>query len=326
MVTLKRLSTGSFWKAFFYLIRWKNLAIVALTMLLLRYALLMPLLEHNGMHLQLGHLTFLLLVLSTIFITAAGYVINDYFDTRTDRINRPGTVVVGNQISRRETMALHTLFNVLGVLLGFLVAYKIGIYLLSLVFILIPGILWFYSTTYKRQFLIGNLVVAFLTAMVPFMVLLFEWPLLKGVYGDVMELVKLDFSFISFWFYGYFIFAFLLTLVREIIKDTEDFEGDKEFGCQTLPVVWGIRASKIIISVLLILVLLLIVSVCWLFLQDKLTWTYMAVLIVVPLSYTLTLVYKANSRADFSFISMVCKSVMVAGVLYTLVANYIITK
>ena len=123
----------------------------------------------SPMVLQTKWFDFIILVLSTVLITAGGYVINDYFDIRTDLINR-GSIIVGNTISRRKAMMYHNLFNILGVAGGFYVAWRIGYFWLGVLFLLVSGLLYFYSATYKRQFLIGNIVVAFLTAMVPLMV------------------------------------------------------------------------------------------------------------------------------------------------------------
>ena len=124
-----------------------------------------PILAKTGMHLQLSELLFFMLMLSTVFITAAGYVINDYFDTRTDEVNRPKTVIVGKDLSRRFAISLHWTLSALGVVLGAAVTVSIGKPFLTLVFLIVPGLLWFYSTSYKRQLLTGNLLVALLTAV-----------------------------------------------------------------------------------------------------------------------------------------------------------------
>ncbi|HUW93443.1 MAG TPA: UbiA family prenyltransferase, partial [Bacteroidales bacterium] len=180
-----KLFPGKNTKDFFRLIRLSNLIIVALTMMLMRYAVIRPLLNAlpvelsdaplvlTRMTFQLGWFDFMMLVLSTVLITAGGYVINDYFDIRTDLINR-GSVIVGNTISRRMAMLYHNIFSFLGVAGGFYVSARIGYFWLGTIFLLVSGLLYFYSVTYKRQFLIGNLIVAFMTAMVPFMVVLFD--------------------------------------------------------------------------------------------------------------------------------------------------------
>ena len=139
------------------------------------------------------NLQFFLLVLSTVFIAGAGYIINDYFDTRTDMINKPARVVVGVEVGRRQAMILHAMLNIIGVGIGIYLGFYIKLPALSLVFMLATGLLWFYSTTYKRQFLVGNLSVSFLTGLVPLMVVLFEIPLLNRAYGEQMLLHNASF-------------------------------------------------------------------------------------------------------------------------------------
>ena len=244
---------------FFKLIRYKNLLIIAVTQYLMRYCIIKPILDINGFKLQLDNFHFALLVLSSVLITAAGYVINDYFDTKTDMLNRPETVVVGKVISRRMAMLIHIILNIMGVGIGIYLSVKVGILALGLAYILASGVLWFYSTTYKRQFLIGNFIVAIFTAMVPFVVVIFEIPLLNQVYREILIQNSINFNNILAWVGGFSFFAFLATIIREIIKDIEDFEGDLAFGCNTLPVVLGIKTSKIvIISIILINIVLLV--------------------------------------------------------------------
>ena len=154
----------------FSLVRFPNLLIIAFTQYAMRYLLMEPLLPSETFELQFGAFQFALLVFSTMLIAAAGYIINDYFDTRADLINKPSRVVVGVSISRKEAMILHMILNIMGVGIGVYLALHIGLPALSLVFVLSTGLLWFYSTNYKKQFLVGNLIVAFLTALVPLMV------------------------------------------------------------------------------------------------------------------------------------------------------------
>jgi 4-hydroxybenzoate polyprenyltransferase len=152
-------------KAFLKLIRWQNLLIVILTMVLMRYAVLEPVIGkirvifNNGtgeeipMMLQFPWYNFVLLVMATVFITAGGYVINDYFDIKTDLINK-GSVIVGTKISRRHAMMWHNIFNIIGVTTGFYISWKAGFIWLGILFLAVSGLLYFYSASYKRQFLI----------------------------------------------------------------------------------------------------------------------------------------------------------------------------
>ncbi len=246
---------GNDLKAFFKLIRLQNLLIIAATQYMMRFFIVEPILAVNGFVPQLDHLHFFLLVFSSVAITAAGYVINDYFDMKTDLLNRPSTVIVGRKISRRGAMITHIFLNALGVLTGIYLAWYIDILSLGIAYLLAAGILWFYSTTYKRQFLIGNLIVAVFTAVVPFVVVIFEIPLLNKAYREVLIANDMNLNYLLAWVGGFSFFAFLSTLIREIIKDIEDFEGDSAYGRNTMPVLIGIRFTKIVVVILILCII-----------------------------------------------------------------------
>jgi 4-hydroxybenzoate polyprenyltransferase len=261
-------------KEFLKLIRWQNLLIVILTMNLIRYAVIAPLIgktvvilaqgggEEIPLTLQFPWYDFILLVLATVFITAGGYVINDYFDIKTDLINK-GKVIVGTKIPRRKAMMWHNIFNIAGVAVGFYISWKAGYMMMGALFLIVSGLLYFYSASYKRQFLIGNLIVAILTAMVPLLVVFYEWPALYRYY--VVNAVKMpELNFIFYWVGGFALFAFLTNLTREIIKDIEDFEGDVTYGRNTLPIVIGVVTSKII-SVCLVILTIVLLYIAWFF-------------------------------------------------------------
>ena len=322
-------------KAFFRLIRFQNLLIIMATQCLMRYALLDPLLRHlpgewNGqpvvvpdLHLALPDLYFILLVFSTVMLTAAGYVINDYFDTRTDRVNRPERMVVEKEISRRKALLLHIMLNVVGVGAGVYLAYAIGFPFLATIFVLIAGLLWFYSTTYKRQFLIGNLLVALLTALVPFTVTLFEIPMLNREFSAQMIIYHASWRPLVLWSAGISLFAFLLTLIREIIKDMEDYEGDLSYGRRSMPVVAGLDATRYVVVALIAITVALILWVVFGYLHDLVTMIYSAVLLVIPLLWLLWRMLRARSPGEYHRCSTLTKWIMLAGLLYILVADYL---
>ncbi len=312
------------------LIRYKNLLIVAATMILVRYFIMQPIVQSFGFDLQLGLLAFVMLVLATVFITAAGYVINDYFDTRTDLVNRPQTVVVGKAISRRMAIALHLVFSLLGVLLGLIVSIRIGRPIFSLLFVLATGVLWFYSTTYKRQLIIGNLVVATLTGLVPLIPLIFEYPLFD-IYWDVIALYHIKLDKMIYWVGGYALFAFLLTFVREIIKDIEDFEGDTVYGRNTIPVHFGIKTSKIISSSILMVTLIILIYLFAGYMRflpsgnfDYYTFIYFTVFILIPIFVLFIMILLAQNKADYHKASRLNKIIMLFGLLYTFVFRWLI--
>ncbi len=297
----------------------------------MRYCIIQPLLHLKNLELQLNDFSFLLLALATVFITAGGYVINDYFDTKTDLVNRPQTVIVGRSISRRLAIILHIGLNLLGVLFGLIVSIKIGKPVFTLLFILVAGLLWFYSTTYKRQFLIGNLLVAILTGIVPLITLLFELPRLYTVYWEMVAHFDIKLGIITYWVGGYALFAFLLTLVREIIKDIEDFEGDQVYGRNTIPVFLGKNNARTIAASLLLFTL---VSLVFLFAKylnylpsgnfDYYTLTYFIIGLVIPIFILLIRLLSAEKKEDYHKASQINKLIMLSGLLYTILFRFLI--
>ena len=322
-------------KAFLNLIRWQNLLIVILTMVLMRYAVIESIISkvgvilHTGtgeevpMVLQFPWYDFILLVAATVFITAGGYVINDYFDIKTDLINK-GKVIVGTKIPRRKAMMWHNIFNIAGVSAGFYISWKTGYFLLGTLFLIVSGLLYFYSSSYKRQFLIGNLIVAILTAMVPLLVAFYEWPALFKYYTiNAITPPKID--IIIYWIGGFAIFAFLTTLIREIIKDIEDFEGDVAYGRNTIPVVIGVPSAKIV-SLSLIIITIVMLYLTWhFFINDTITLIYISSAIVLPLLYVIFKVFTSNNRKQLHSASRIMKIVMLTGILYSVVVKVILT-
>ena len=322
-------------KEFFNLIRWKNLVIVILTMVLMRYAIIAPLVSRiqvilaNGsgdqvqMTLRFPWYNFVLLVLATVLITAGGYVINDYFDIKTDLINK-GKVIVGTRIPRRKAMMWHNILNIIGVLIGFYISWRSGYTMMGVLFLLVSGLLYFYSASYKRQFLIGNIIVALLTAMVPLLVVLYEWPALYRYY-TVHAISVPSLRFLFYWVAGFALFAFLTTLTREIIKDIEDFEGDIAYGRNTVPVVIGILSSKIV-SVCLILVTIALLYLVWyFFIFDRITLIYLSVAIVVPLILAVIRLITGSKKEHVHSASSIMKLVMFTGIFYSVVVKVILT-
>jgi 4-hydroxybenzoate polyprenyltransferase len=281
-------------------------------------------LEVNGFELQLSSFHFALLVVATALITAAGYVINDYFDTHTDFLNRPKTVLVGTVISRRSAIIFHSVLNVIAVLIGFYLAYKINMVFLGFVFLIVTGLLWFYSTTYKRQFLVGNILVAFLTALVPLMVVLFEIPLLNETYREILIKNNANFMYIFYWVLAFSFFAFITNLMREIIKDIEDFEGDSAYGRNSLPVVLGVKTSKIITISLAIITIGSINYIYFQYLEDSITIIYFSLFLYLPFLFLIARLIYAKTKKQFRNIGNILKIIMLLGILYSLVVRYIV--
>jgi 4-hydroxybenzoate polyprenyltransferase len=318
-------------KALLGLVRYRNLLIVVATQYLMRHAIIAPVLGIYGLSLQLGEFNFFLLVLSTLMITAAGYVINDYFDTRTDLLNRPGKVIIGRQISRRTAIKMHWALNFTGIITGFYVAFRTGVPLLGLLFVFVAGLLWFYSTTYNRQFLIGNLVIASLTAMVPVTVILFEIPLLNREYGEFLRINNTTFGYVFAWVGSFGYFAFFTTLIRELVKDIEDYEGDMAQGRKSVPIVIGVPSTKLLVAGIISVVIISLVYLFKAYLMigffgdtDYLSLMYFAVFLFFPLLLLAYKVAKADKKSDYTFAHSLAKLTMLFGLMYSLLVRYII--
>ncbi len=318
-------------KALLRLIRFPNLLIIAGTQYMMRSFLIRPFLNMNGFSLQMDNLHFFILVLSTVLIAAGGYVINDYFDTQTDRVNKPERVVIDRLFSRQFAIKLHSLLTATGVFAGIYLSWHIRLLGLSVIFFLAAGLLWFYSTNYKRQLLIGNFIVSLLTGTVPLLVILFELPLLNRVYGTIMLQANSSFNYIFFWVSAFAFFAFLTNFIREIIKDTEDFEGDRAYGMNTLPISIGIFHTKSVIVSLSIVLGALLIWVLFRFIYfsvhppDYISGLYFLIFLIMPIIFIILKIIFAKTKEDYHIASQLMKALMLFGLLYPGAVYYILT-
>lgn len=286
----------------------------------------MPLLVSNGISVVISDFIFLLLVLSVVLLAAAGYIINDVYDVNSDLVNKPEKVIVTKYLGVRLAENIYLLLNFLAIGLGIYVSFSIGLRSVSMAFLLVAGLLYFYSTTYKSQLILGNLIVAFFASLVPLMVVLFELPLLKLKYRTFLEYSSFNFNFIIGWFGFYALFAFLISLIREIIKDVEDFEGDTSIGQRTLPIAIGAKYSKVVIIGLLTILLSLAFYCLFKYLNNLISFAYIIPFVIIPLFYIGWIIAIAKSKEDYSRASLACKLVMLTGILYTLIVKFIILK
>lgn len=274
----------------------------------------MPVFEQYGKLSALDELHFFLLVLSTIMIAAAGYIINDYFDIKMDVINKPNRIIVGKEISRRMAMATHLILNAAGIAIGIYLGWKVGNIKLGGFHFVSAGLLWFYSTTYKKQFLIGNIIVAFLTAIVVLIIPLYEPILFTATTPSDYYAVGGMLSILL----PYAFFAFMISLIREIVKDMQDIKGDASYDCKTLPLVLGISKSKIVVYALILIFILsggYIQSKLFTNPDFRILFYIILVAIQTPLIYMLWLLNKADTKDDFRSISTVIKIIMLFGIL-----------
>jgi 4-hydroxybenzoate polyprenyltransferase len=195
---------------------------------------------------------------------------------------------------------------------------------MGILFLIVSGMLYFYSASYKRQFLVGNVIVALLTAMVPMLVVIYEAPFLFSYYA--LNAVRIPSIAIIFWWVGGFaVFAFITTLTREIIKDIEDFEGDVAYGRNTIPVVIGILTTKIV-TICLIAITIAMLCLSWFFfIKDYVTLVYLSVFVVIPLIIVIYLIIRSTSRRQLHSASRLMKIIMLTGILYSVVVRILVT-
>lgn len=260
---------------------------------------------------------FLLLSLSTILIAAAGYIINDYFDVKIDVINRPQKVIVDKIITRRAAILWHSFFNITGFLLAFYLARKLGNYYVVLIQLTCTLLLWFYSTHFKRQFVIGNVVVALLTALTVMIIAVFEpalypfinFELFYAIHGKI---IVNPFGVIAVYTY----FAFMLTWMREIVKDMEDFKGDAEDGCVTMPIRIGLqRSARLVVLFGIITILPLLVAAIKL---CSGSWSvlgiYIIIMLLLPLLMWLLYLPRKSTVLHYGKASKYLKFIMLSGI------------
>ena len=292
--------------AFLKLIRWPNLLFIALTQFLLYYCIYLPIYNADPDYSKLGWL-----VIASVFIAAAGYIINDYFDLNIDQVNKPEKNVVDKVIHRRWAILWHFFLSALGVL-ATIIAVGFSKWYLVLANVMVVILLWFYSTSFKRQLLIGNIVISLLTAWTV-LILFFVYTDLSNAFAASNDLSKKFFR--TAFLYGGF--AFILSLVREAIKDMEDLEGDARYGCKTLPIVAGIQTTKVYVAVWLI-VLIGALIVLQLYVLQLHWWQavlYSSLFVIFPLVYILYRLFKAENSKQFHLLSTASKLVMFTGIL-----------
>ena len=310
--------------SFFKLVRLKNLIIVALTQLLIKFSLINPFLDNF----MLSNNQFYLLVLATVFITASGYIINDIYDVRTDKINEKQ--IIGKSINSRSAIAWYIFLNLIGLSLGCYIAYLIRKPFFSFIFIYCIFSLWTYSKRMKSTFLVGNLQVSFLTSLSIFNVALFDI-IANGINKSNGEMMIFRIILL------YAGFAFITTLIREMIKDLEDMEGDKEINAKTLAISYGIEKTKWVSLAFTILTFLAIfyfqyfqysiissefeyrISI-WGVNKIAIFYTLFLQLLFIFLGYK---IFKSQIKSDFNFISQLCKFIMIIGIVAIPIFTYL---
>lgn len=300
---------------FFKLIRYKNLLMIAFVQLIFRFGYF----KLNNIVTGMSNFQYCLLVVATVFIAAAGYVINDIFDQDTDLINKPSKVIVGKYISESSAYNIYVALNIIGVGVGFVLSRMVLQPKFFIIFILIAALLYVYATYLKQTVFLGNLVISFLAAITILIIGVFD------IYTTLYEGNKTQMTVLMEILTDYAKFAFVITLIREIVKDIQDYKGDFETGLKTTAVTLGIQNTKYIAFALSILLTLYLGYYTYTyFMNNNLYYAtlYMLVFVLSPLILNSIKLFSANDTKTFASISFLYKIIMFFGILSLLIVTF----
>ena len=298
---------------FLKLIRYKNLLMLVFMQLIFRYGFL----KLQKIPLGLSNFNYCLLILSTVLIAAAGYVVNDIFDQDTDSYNKPKDLIVGRKITEATAYNIYAGLNIAGVLLGFYISYLIGHYNFSTLFVLIAALLYMYATSLKQIAVVGNLVVALLLGVSVLIIGVYDlFPVMmvgNRVAGSLFS-VLLDYA----------IFAFMINFIREIVKDLEDIKGDDANGIRTLAVILGVKKTNYLVAVLTLIPIAFLAQYIFKYLVSNNLFVsvfYALAFIIAPLFYFIIKIVTAQEQKEFGQLSLLLKLVLLAGIVSIVVLN-----
>lgn len=288
-----------------HLIRYKNLLMVFLSMFLTKYFLIESFISSP----LLSDIDFIILTISILLITMGGYLINDIYDIESDKINKPDKVYITTVISIKNGQFLYFLTSITGLILGLYLSVNKNLNHLSGYFIVTVIILFVYTKILKKLPLIGNVIVALLVSLPIFLVYEFDHSMIsiKDIFDNL---------FLSIIIFFYLLFAFVTTLIREIIKDLQDIKGDNKLKLKTLPIMIGKkRTINFLIFLSFLLQLLLLMVLIDSFKNDQYLILFFLItlsLLVAYLIYKLRVPFKNN---QYQLLSSLMKIIMLVGVL-----------
>lgn len=293
---------------FLKLIRYQNLLLLALMQLIFRFGYL----ELINIPLSLFYWQYALLIAATVLIAAGGYVINDIFDQETDLENNTNKTIIGNSISESKAYIIYASLTITGVLCGFILANSVDRSNFAVIFVLIATLLYFYASTLKQIAVVGNIIVATLLAFSVIIIGIFD--IVPNTFDFNQKQMMLAFSIL----FDYAKFAFIVNLVREIIKDIEDIKGDSLQEMKTLPILIGVsKTNKIAFVLLLLPVLYLLYYVKSNLFDNNLLYAvfYMIALVIAPIIICLIKIWNAKEKSDYTQISKLLKWIIFFGIL-----------
>ena len=301
-----------------------NVIFTALIQVLIYWCVVVPTLTTFGIESTTPSWVVWCAIVGTALICAGGYVINDYFDVKIDRINRPNDVIVTNTMSKSEAMRLYQVVSGIGIACGLASAIYLCSMTLGMIYVIVPGMLWFYSSSYKRQLIVGNLIVALSAGLVPMVPMFIETAALIAKYGALLyqtPILKVMYG----WVCAFALFSFLFTFIREAIKDLQDEPGDREYECHTMAVVWGEKITRLVLSALIILTNIVLGYFVYALVpfEGTLTSRYFLFGIAAP-SICLICILWSKSCTAYANASSLCKFIMLIGTLYTIIYYYLL--
>ena len=285
---------------------------MAATLLLTRYCIMLPVYSQVDIALQMPLLHFIMMLAATLLIGAGGYIVHDILDTGLDEWNTPGANKVGREISESQAWKLYYIVNIVGVGLGLLVSFLAGKTELGILFLIIATALYYYSLKYKYLPFWGNLTVALLTAMTVVIVWLFEFFYLKLSPADFVDISR-SFSLINQHVIGFAFLAFLFSMIREMVKDAQDEAGDARFGCRTIPILLGGKRTSWLIAGLFVfaVIFLALVEIYLINRYMLLSFSLMAVSLMAI--YAITKLAGERGRPDYRRLSLLSKAMLAWG-------------
>jgi 4-hydroxybenzoate polyprenyltransferase len=304
---------------FIRLIRPINLGIVALTM----YGIGWYFEGIYGVDTQSNILSasYTLLVVSTVMIAAAGNIINDYFDVRADRINKPDRLIIGKHVKRRVAIVSHWGLNFIAFCIALYLSWVLETFWYLFIHVFTINLLWYYSMHLKRKFLTGNILIAALTGLVPILVGFYFHQLYNIKTPKIKPETLFPFdqyqgsNYILWLVFGLATFAFILNLAREIVKDMEDVEGDKKLHAKTLPIVLGYTKTKWITAFVLLGSVISTVLVSLFFNEINYLSMFPIFLAALLVTICFVLLAKASEKKHYRTINHLIKLSMVCGLL-----------
>ncbi|MFC2110797.1 geranylgeranylglycerol-phosphate geranylgeranyltransferase [Bacteroidota bacterium] len=289
------------------LIRWKNLVMLIISQVLLKYFLF----NKYSIQSNLNDLQFLLLSIATVFIASGGYIINDIFDIDCDHINKPDKIIVSKYISKKKAFFFYILFTCIGIISGIALSFSVHKEKHALFFILIALLLYYYSSFFQKKIIIGNFIISLLVASNLLVLVLFEIDNYFHLSQGLLYIYSLS------------LFIFLINLIREMVKDLEDTKGDYNSKMKTLPIVLGIkRTTKIIVilgAITLYLLIRFLVQVDTSVLWKKIIFSF---IIILPFIVFMFRISNSKKKEQFHKLSTLLKIILGLGMIYILLITF----